>query len=128
MEATPSEEPEPSAEESPGTRPTLDPDATPEPPPSDDPNATEDPETTPYAPGCSRPFAASLVITSGTDGSAISRLATGEDGLFTVDLSPGEYTIVPQNGEPFPIAQPLDVTVVAGQYVEVEINYDSGIR
>jgi hypothetical protein len=128
IEATPSDEPQPSGEEPPGIGPTLDPEATPEPPPSDDPNATADPETTPYAAGCIRPYAATVVVTSGGDGTPISRLTTGHDGRFTIDLTPGDYTLVPENGEPFPIAQPLDVTVVAGQYVEVEVNYDSGIR
>jgi hypothetical protein len=126
VEPAPSDEP--AGEGSPTTGPTLDPDATPEPPPSDDPDATADPETTPFAPGCSRPYAATIAVTRSDDDAPVTRIETGQDGTFRVDLDPGDYTLVPQNGEPYPIAVPQDVTVVGGEYVEVEINYDSGIR
>ena len=108
--------------------PTFDPDATPEPAPSVDPDATDDPDATPVPAGCYVPYVAKLVISDGLDDSTKARLTSGEDGTFRVDLPPGDYVVVPENGDPFPIAQPVDVTVVAGQYVPVEINYDSGSR
>lgn len=126
----PSDQPEPSdtPDESTGTGPSFDPDVTPEPAPSMDPGATDEPETTAYASACYQPYRATLVVTDDRDDSTRARIMTGEDGTFSVDLPPGDYTVVPENGDPFPIAQPLDVTVVAGDYVAIEINYDSGIR
>lgn len=130
VEPAPSDQPEPSEspEESVGTGPSFDPDVTPEPAPSMDPGATDEPEPTAFASACYQPYMATLVITDDRDDSARARITTGEDGTFRVDLPPGDYNVVPQNGDPFPIAQPLDVTVVAGDYATIEINYDSGIR
>ncbi|HVM29268.1 MAG TPA: hypothetical protein VM305_00655 [Candidatus Limnocylindrales bacterium] len=76
---------------------------------------------------CLTPYAAQLVILDSDNGVA-ARMGSGEDGRFEVDLPPGDYVITPLGGDPFPMAQPLAVTVVAGEYAEVEINYDTGIR
>lgn len=78
---------------------------------------------------CVTPFAATLVITSAEDDSVVARVSSGPDGVFSVDLPPGDYVIVPEpGGDPFPLGQPVDVTVVAGAYTEIEVAYDSGIR
>jgi len=51
------------------------------------------------------------------------------DGTFSVDVAPGDYIVTPATGsDSYPIAQPVSVTVVPGQYVTVEINYDTGLR
>jgi hypothetical protein len=76
---------------------------------------------------CLTPYAAQLVILDSDNGVA-ARLGSDEQGHFEVDLPPGDYVITPLGGDPFPMAQPLAVTVVAGEYAEVEINYDTGIR
>ncbi len=76
---------------------------------------------------CLTPFSAQLVILDQDNGVA-ARVTSDADGHFEVTLTPGEYVITPLGGDPFPMAQPLAVTVVAGEYVEVEINYDTGIR
>jgi hypothetical protein len=59
---------------------------------------------------------------------AVAHIASGNDGAFTVDLVPGDYVIAPATTDSYPIAQPLSVTVAPGQYVTVQINYDTGIR
>ena len=59
----------------------------------------------------------------------VKRLSLGNDGTFQVDLDPGDYVIAPATGtDSYPIAQPVSVTVPPGQYVTVQINYDTGIR
>ena len=58
----------------------------------------------------------------------VARIASGGDGTFQVDVAPGDYVLAPATDRLYPIAQPLSVTVVPGQYVTVQINYDTGIR
>ena len=76
---------------------------------------------------CLTPYTATLVLTD-RDGKEVARTTSAQDGRFQFAVRPGQYTIQPQPGQPFPQAQPLDVTVVPGQVLEVEINYDTGIR
>lgn len=80
-------------------------------------------------PPCVTPMAATLAVTSADDGSVVARVSSGPDGTFSVDLPPGDYLIVPEpGGDPFPVGQPVEVTVEAGAYTEVEVAYDTGIR
>lgn len=76
---------------------------------------------------CLTPYAAQLVVLD-TNNSVVARVTSGEDGAFRLDLPPGDYVITPHSGDPFPVAQPVNVRVTAGEYVEVQINYDTGIR
>ncbi len=76
---------------------------------------------------CLTPYAATIVVTD-SDERPVARTTAGPDGRFQVELPPGEYVILPQPGNPFPQAQPLDVTVNAGQFADVQINYDTGVR
>lgn len=77
---------------------------------------------------CTTPYVAVLVILDTNDGE-VARVSSAEDGRFEVLLPPGEYTIAPApGGDPLPSAPPQAVTVVAGTFTEVEINYDTGIR
>ena len=80
-------------------------------------------------PPCVTPLAATLAITSADDGSVVARVSSGPDGTFSVDLPPGDYVIVPEpGGDPYPTGQPVEVTVEAGTYAQVEVAYDTGIR
>ncbi len=77
---------------------------------------------------CTTPYVAVLVILDMNDGE-VARVTSGEDGHFEVLLAPGQYTIAPTpGGDPLPSAPPQAVSVVAGTFTEVEINYDTGIR
>ncbi len=77
---------------------------------------------------CLTPYAASLVILD-SEGGRVQSITSGNDGKFQVDLAPGDYVVTPVPGtDPYPIAQPVSVTVAAGDFVDVEINYDTGIR
>ncbi len=75
---------------------------------------------------CLTPYAATLVLTQGGGSTVVARGASGPDGRFEFQVPPGEYIIVPANGDPFPQAQPVDVTVVTGAFAEVQVNYDNG--
>lgn len=64
------------------------------------------------------------------DGDEVATFETGEDGRFSLGLFPGRYTIDPQvpPGGPPPQAERQTVDVVDGEYTEVLVQYDSGIR
>lgn len=51
-------------------------------------------------------------------------------GHFRIALAPGTYELVPVSPHPGtpPFGKPQTVTVVSGQYLQVTIEYDSGIR
>ena len=76
-----------------------------------------------------QPFAATLLIRD-SQGRDLCIVASGDDGRFQVALPPGSYEVVPLaggvSGLPFAAAQ--WVTVAPGQYTEVTVAYDSGIR
>lgn len=63
-----------------------------------------------------------------SDGDSVTRIRSGEDGTFRVGLRPGDYVLDPESGDPFPTAEPQQVTVVAGEYAEVVVSFDTGIR
>jgi len=52
------------------------------------------------------------------------------DGRFRISLPPGQYVLHPQNlsGAPVPTAMPVPVEVRSGSYVEVTVQFDSGVR
>ncbi len=75
-----------------------------------------------------RPFAATIVIQDAW-GQEVCTAWSGEDGRFRAGLAPGDYLLVPLNGEAgLPYASPLPVTVAPDFYTEVTVSYDSGIR
>ncbi|MBA3308005.1 MAG: hypothetical protein H0T04_04885 [Chloroflexi bacterium] len=77
---------------------------------------------------CTTPYVAVLVILD-LEQQEVTRVTSDPDGRFEVLLAPGEYTIAPTpGGDPLPSASPQAVSVVAGSFAEVEINYDTGIR
>lgn len=88
-------------------------------------------ETTPGANDpvpCVTPYSAQLVVLDG-ESSVVARVTSAADGTFRVDVAPGEYVVAPVTGaDSYPIANPVSVTVAAGQYARIEINYDTGIR
>jgi hypothetical protein len=59
---------------------------------------------------------------------AVTQFQTDVEGRFEVPLPPGEYILQPQSPGRYPVASELNVTVLAGQYTEVTIHYDSGMR
>ncbi len=81
----------------------------------------------PVPSACLTPYAAQMVVLDG-ENKVVARVVSGSDGTFRVDVPPGDYIVTPATTDSYPIAQPVSVTVVPGQYVTVQINYDTGIR
>lgn len=77
---------------------------------------------------CLTPYSAQLVVLD-AENSVVARVTSAADGNFRIDLPPGDYIVTPATGtDSYPIANPVSVTVVNGQYVPIEVNYDTGIR
>ncbi len=83
----------------------------------------------PQRPGqvCTRPYQGEFVVTNNA-GAEVARVTTDQNGKATIDLPPGDYTIAPEVAGKLPRSAPTTVTVPAGQYVEVNIELDTGIR
>ena len=74
-----------------------------------------------------QPYEAWVQVQSAS-GLLVTRFRTGEDGRFRIGLRPGHYILVPESGDPFPIASEQAVDVALGLYTEVVISFDTGIR
>lgn len=76
-----------------------------------------------------QPFSA-LFYVFNNEGAKVATFQTDEQGEFRVDLSPGEYTIIPDESAPiiFPTRQTKDVTVNSGSFTKVTLIFDTGIR
>ncbi len=76
-----------------------------------------------------KPLAATIVVRSAA-GVFVTQFTSDADGQFRVPLFPGSYTLEPQPVSPsgLPHGVPQTVEVQAGQFTEVTIEYDTGIR
>jgi hypothetical protein len=75
-----------------------------------------------------QPFAATLIIRD-SQGRELCAVSSGEDGRFLVGLPPGSYELIPLTGlGGLPFATSQWVAVAPGQYTDVTVSYDSGIR
>jgi len=77
------------------------------------------------------PYAADVEVWNADRTELVATFETNkQDGLFRVPLPPGDYYIDPQppdsGGPPTPI--PQTVTVPADRFVQITVQYDSGIR
>lgn len=79
-----------------------------------------------------KPFAeATIIVWNAETNQEIARFNVNSDGTFIYDLSPGKYILEPvssnsQGGLPY--ADKMNVLVNDGQYTDVTIIFDSGIR
>ena len=69
------------------------------------------------------------IIERGT-GDVAATVTADDQGRFRLPLAPGEYVVdaEPTEGRPLPFAKPVDVTVRPGEYTNVTLAFDSGIR
>lgn len=77
-----------------------------------------------------RPISAPIKITRLSDGEETT-VTSDERGRFRINEPPGEYEVTPLpiDGQPLPApGEPQRVTVKAGEFAEVTVSYDSGIR
>lgn len=74
-----------------------------------------------------QPYQARIEVMD-SDGRRVARIRTDQEGRFRVGLVAGPYTLVPESGDPFPVASPQDVVVMAGVFTDVVVRFDTGIR
>jgi hypothetical protein len=80
------------------------------------------------------PLSGSVEAVRRDAGSATGPVAARADsdarGHFRLVLPPGEYVVQARNltGAPVPTARPVTVRVTAGEFTEITIHFDSGIR
>lgn len=89
----------------------------------------------PGDPACAaRPVGGATIVVTRPDGSEVARVTTAADGRFSLDLSAGNYVLVPQQVEGMMgTAQPVPFTVGSsdqpGQSPNpLQVQYDTGIR
>jgi hypothetical protein len=85
---------------------------------------------TPPDPTCDdRPVSGALVIVRDVTGATVAEARTAADGTFSVTLSPGTYTLMPQPVEGLMgTAAELSLIVVDGPVTGLDLAYDTGIR
>ena len=76
----------------------------------------------------SKPYSATIDIRTIPEGELIATVISDEQGKFRVALEPGTYLVEPQSNGQLPFAETQEVAVSEGRFVEVKIDYDSGIR
>jgi hypothetical protein len=84
----------------------------------------------PPQPGCEpRPVGNAGLILRSPTGAELETAASNEQGQIVFRLPPGAYYVEPQPVEGLMgTAQPLAFSVVAGETVEINVDYDTGIR
>jgi hypothetical protein len=75
------------------------------------------------------PFSATFYVRD-QEGNEVARFQTDEEGAFELQISPGDYVIVPEASAPVfrPEQQPQAVTVPEGEVVELTLRFDTGMR
>lgn len=63
-------------------------------------------------------------------GAEIAQVSTGLDGIFSIPLPPGRYTINGENltGLPVPTFLPTDVEIRPQTFTTIVVQFDSGVR
>jgi hypothetical protein len=74
-----------------------------------------------------QPHQATLTINS-RNGGTIAQVQTDAQGRFQIPLAPGEYILHPESPNVMPFAGDQLFVVETGQYTQITVNYDSGIR
>ena len=87
-------------------------------------------ETDPPQPECApRPYEATIIVWNADRSAQVTEFTAGEDGRFRVPLDAGDYEIEPQGEGRFPMPPPpFAVTVPPNEFVQLDIEYDTGIR
>jgi hypothetical protein len=77
--------------------------------------------------GTNQPYQATLTVSNPKSG-VIVQFQTDGLGHFRIPLEPGEYILHPESPNGIPFATDQSIVVGTGQYTQVVVNYDSGIR
>lgn len=81
-------------------------------------------------PNCDDLAYPAVIHVNTTNGIWVTQFKADAQGNFKIELEPGKYTLEPQTPleKLFPRPANQDVTVVAGAFTVVRIQYDSGLR
>ena len=76
-----------------------------------------------------QPYQATLTVLTSA-GRKVTQFTTDTEGKFQVPLAPGDYILHPEppQNQPMPVAAEQTFTVVEGQFTQIRVIYDSGIR
>jgi hypothetical protein len=77
-----------------------------------------------------KPVAATIDVTS-SSGEIVAKGHSDESGKFCITLAPGTYVLTPQPLRPgslTPRARSQTIVVKAGEFTQVRLVYDTGIR
>jgi hypothetical protein len=88
------------------------------------------PEPTREEPACqARAYQATLTVLD-QHGHVITSFQTHEFGAFRISLPPGQYTLQPAGAasSPYPFTKGQTVMVTAGEFTQVRVTYDTGMR
>ncbi len=88
------------------------------------------PVARPGHPCADQPFQATVSVENVATQQRVTEVSSGQDGHFVLGLAPGNYTLHSQPLQPgtYPRANDVSVVVVANQFSDVAIHFDSGIR
>jgi hypothetical protein len=70
---------------------------------------------------------ARLTLQNGGGGAVVARGVAGNDGRFVINAAPGRYTLSASSPNAMSCS-PQQVTVTAGQFTDVHVDCDTGIR
>jgi hypothetical protein len=74
-----------------------------------------------------KPYLASFTILDANN-NEVTRFNTDSAGHFKIELAPGSYTLHPLSENILPHATDQQVTVQPGEYTQVSVMYDTGMR
>lgn len=75
-----------------------------------------------------QPWQGTVRVTT-TDGDVLDEVPTGVDGRFEVTLEPGDYVVMAvTEADRLPMAAPQEITIGEGEWVELTLVVDTGIR
>lgn len=77
-----------------------------------------------------KPYQAILTILDSSGTHKVARFQTDTEGHFRLPLTPGNYILHPETPDnmALPIAPEQNFTVTDGQFTQISVVYDSGIR
>ena len=74
-----------------------------------------------------QPYQATLTVKT-LDGVQITQFHTDDQGHFRIPLVPGQYILHPESPNGIPFAGDQSFVVETGSYIQITVQYDSGIR
>jgi len=88
------------------------------------------PTTSSASPCPDVPLAAKITVTRSSDRRVVATTQSGQDGRYRISLAPGGYALRAENltGNALPRGATAGVQVDQGQYENVVLKFDSGVR